>query len=148
MVHHLVHEIAVVTHHDDATGEILQVFFQYLEGLDIEVVGRLIEHQEVRISHQHRAEIELALLTTTQLIYIVVLLLGSEEEELQELRSRHVLAVSQVDIVGNLCDDIDDLLVFTELQSLLREIAEAHGLSDIKLAAIRLHLAQEHLDEG
>ena len=148
MIYHLVHEVTVVTHHDYASGEILQVFFQYLEGLDIKVVGRLIEHQEVRIPHQHRTEIELALLATAQLIYIVVLLLGSKEEELQELRSRHVLAVAQVDIVGYLRDDIYHLLVFPELESLLREIAKAHSLTNVKLTAIRLHLAQEHLDES
>ena len=148
MIHYLVHEIAVVTYYDNATGEILQVFLQYLECLDIKVVGRLIENQKVRIPHQHRTEIELALLASTQLIYVVVLFLWSKEEELQELRSRHVLAITQVDIIGNLCNDINHLLVFLELQSLLREITEANRLTDVKLTAVRLNFTQEHLDEG
>ena len=148
MIYYLVHEIAVVTYYDNATGEILQVFLQHLECLDIKVVGRLIEDQEVRIPHQHRTEIELALLASTQLIYVVVLFLWSKEEELQELRSRHVLAITQVDIIGNLSNDINHLLVFLELQSLLREITEANRLTDVKLTAIRLNFTQEHLDEG
>ena len=59
-----------------------------------------------------------------------------------------MLAVAQVDIVGYLRDDIYHLLVFPELESLLREIAKAHSLTNVKLTAIRLHLAQEHLDES
>ena len=137
-----------MTYYDNATGEILQVFLQHLECLDIKVVGRLIENQKVRIPHQHRTEIELALLASTQLIYVVVLFLWSKEEELQELRSRHVLAISQVDIIGNLGNDINHLLVFLEFQSLLREIAEANRLTDVKLTAVRLNFTQEHLDEG
>ena len=148
MIHYLVHEIAVVTYNDNATGKILQVFLQYLECLDIEVVGRLIKNQKVRIPHQHRTEIELAFLASTQLIYVVVLLFWSKEEELQELRSRHVLAITQVDIIGNLSNDINHLLVFLELQSLLREITEANRLTDVKLTAVRLNFSQEHLDKG
>ena len=71
MVYYLVHEIAVVAHHDDATRKILKIFFQYLQRLDVEVVGRLVQHQEVRISHQHRTEVELAFLAATQLVNVV-----------------------------------------------------------------------------
>ena len=76
------------------------------------------------------------------------MLLWREEEELQELRCRHVLATAQVDIVGYLRDDIYHLLVFTELQPLLREVAKAYRLTNVELARIGLHLSQEHLDEG
>ena len=148
MVYYLVHEIAVVAHYDDATRKILKIFFQYLQRLDVEVVGRLVQHQEVRIPHQHRAEIKLALLAAAQLVNVVVLLLGRKEEELQKLRSRHVLAAAQVYVIGNLRNHVNHLLVFAEFQSLLREIAEANRLADVKLATVGLNLAQQHLDEG
>ena len=76
-----------------------------------------------------------------------MLLLGRKEEELQKLRSRHVLA-AQIYVIGNLRNHVNHLLVFTEFQSLLREIAEANRLADVKLAAVGLNLAQQHLDEG
>ena len=148
MVYYLVHEIAVVAHYDYATRKILKIFFQHLQRLDVEVVGRLVQHQEVRISHQYRTEIKLALLAATQLVNVVVLLLRRKEEELQKLRSRHVLAAAQVYVIGNLRNHVNHLLVFTEFQSLLREIAEANRLADVKLAAVGLNLAQQHLDEG
>ena len=86
MVDYLVHEIAVVAHYDDAAGEVLQVFLQNLQRHDVEVVGGLVEHEEVGIPHQHGAQVELAPLAATQFIYIIILLLGGEEEILQQLR--------------------------------------------------------------
>ncbi len=55
---------------------------------------------------------------------------------------------AEIDVVGNVGDDIDDLLVIVELQPLLGEIAEAHRLANVELSGIRRHDAQEHLDEG
>ena len=77
-----------------------------------------------------------------------MLLLRRKEEELQKLRSRHVLAAAQIYVISNLRNHVNHLLVFTEFQSLLREIAEANRLADVKLAAVGLNLAQQHLDEG
>ena len=57
MVDHLIHKISVVADDDDAAGEILQILLQNLKGDDVEVVGRLVEHEEVRVLHQHGAEI-------------------------------------------------------------------------------------------
>ena len=136
-----------MAHHDDTPSEVLQVLLQHLESLNVQVVGRLIQHQEVGISHQYRAEIELALFSTTQLAHVVMLLLRSKQEELQELRCRHVLAITQVDVVGYLRDDIYDFLVLSELQSLLGEITKANRLTDVELAGIGLYLAQQQFDE-
>ena len=85
MVDDLIHEVAVVAHHDDTTGEVLKVFLENLKRLDIEVVGGLVENEEVGILHQYGAEIELALLAAGEFIDVVVLLFGGEEEMLQEL---------------------------------------------------------------
>ena len=74
-----------MTDHNHAAREVLQIFLEYLQRHDVEVVGRLVEHQEVRVLHQHRTEIQFPSLAATQLIHIVVLLFGREEEVLQEL---------------------------------------------------------------
>src|SRR3712207_7126211 len=87
MVNHFIHEIAVVAHYDNTAGEILQILFQYLQSLYIQIIGRLIEHQEIRIAHEHGTQIELAFLTSAELIDKVVLLLWAEHKVLEELRS-------------------------------------------------------------
>ena len=37
---------------------------------DIEIVGRLIQHQEVGITHQHRTQVQAAAFSPTQFIYL------------------------------------------------------------------------------
>ena len=108
-----------MANHNHASGKVLQIFLQHLQRLYVEVVGRLVEYQEVGVAHQHGTEVELALLASAQLVHVVVLFLGREEEELQKLRGGHVSAAAQVDVVGYLCDDVYHLLVFPELQTFL-----------------------------
>ena len=82
VVYYLVHKVAVVAHHDDASLEVLEVFFEHLKGNDVQVVGRFVEHQEVRVTHEHGTEVQTAFLTTAELVHIVVLLLRCEQEML------------------------------------------------------------------
>ena len=147
MVHNLVHKEAVVRYDDDASGEVLRVFLQHLKRLDVKVVGRLVEYEEVGIAHQHRTQIELASLAAGKLIHVVVLLFGREEEVLQELCGCDVLASTIIYIVGDVRDDVDDALLVVKLHAFLREIAEAYGVADVERTAVRRHLSEEHLDE-
>ena len=80
MIHHLIHEITVMTHHDHTTGEILKIFFQNLQRHNIQVVRGLVKHQKVGILHQYRTEIQFPALSAAQLIHIVMLLFGCEKE--------------------------------------------------------------------
>ena len=144
MVYHLIHEIAVVAHHDYAAWEILQIFFQYLQSLNVKVVGWLIEHKEVWILHQHRTQIQLSSFATAELIHIVLLLLRCEHEILQKLCCRHVSARPKVDVFRNIFYHIDNLLLVVKLQSLLREISKPHGVTDVESSTIRSHLSKQH----
>ena len=80
MVNNFVHEVAVVAYYDDTSREICQVFFEYLQRLDIEVVGGFVEHKEIGVVHQNCAQVELATFSATQFIDIVVLLFGGEQK--------------------------------------------------------------------
>ena len=42
-----IEEIAVVTNHDERSVEIKKSLFQHILGLQVEVVGRLIENQQI-----------------------------------------------------------------------------------------------------
>ena len=64
VVHNLVHEVAVVADDDDAAFEVLQVLLENLQGIDVEVVGRLVEHEEVRALHEHGTKVEPTFLAT------------------------------------------------------------------------------------
>ena len=74
-------------------------------------------------------------------IYIIILLFWRKEEILQQLRSRELLAAAQVNILGNLRNDINDLLLFIELQTFLREIAELHRFANDDAPFVDGHLS-------
>ena len=147
VVDNLVHEESVVRHYYDASREVLQIFLQHLKRLYVEVVGWLVEHEEVWIAHQYRTEVELASLASRELVHIVVLLFGGEEEMLQQLSCRDVLASAVVDVFGYVGYHVDYALLVVEFHSVLREVAEPYCVAYIKLSAVRTYFAKQHLDE-
>ena len=126
----------------------LQIFFEHLEGDDVEVVGGLVQHEEVGVAHQHRTKIEAAAFTSTQLVDIAVLRLGREEEVLEELRGGEPTAVAQFDNFSDVLHHVDDLHLLVELKPVLRVVAETDGLADVQRAAVGLHQPHQYLDEG
>ena len=51
----LVHEVAIVRHEQHRAVELLERFLQHVERVEVEVVGRLVEHEHVgRLEHQPR----------------------------------------------------------------------------------------------
>ena len=147
MVDHLIHKIAIVAHDDDTAGKILQIFLQHLQRLNIEVVGRLVQHQEVGIAHQNGTKIEFAPLAAAELVNEIVLLLGSEEKILQKLAGCHPSPATQVNLFGDVGDDVNHLLLHIKLQSVLRKIAKPHRFANVETTAIGRHKPQQHLDE-
>ncbi len=57
-VDHAVQEIAVVRDHEQCSGVALQPLFEPENGVEVEVVGRLVQQQQVRGAHQRLREIE------------------------------------------------------------------------------------------
>ena len=57
-------------------------------------------------------------------------------------------ATSKVDVFSDVAHNIYHLLVLTELQAILREIAETDGVADIEATAVGLLFAQQEFDEG
>ena len=94
MIDNLIHKVAVVRNNDHTTFKVTQIFFQHIQRYDIEVVGRLIQYKEVRITHQDCTQIKTALLSPTQFINIAMLFFGSKQEIIQELRNTQFLSVA------------------------------------------------------
>ena len=147
MVDNLVHEESVVRYYYDASGEVLQIFLQHLKRLYVEVVGRLVEYEEVGIAHKYRTEVKLASFASREFVHIVVLLFGGKEEMLQQLSCRNVLASAVVDVFGYVGYHVDYALLVVEFHSVLREVAEPYRVAYVKLSAVGANFAKQHLDE-
>ena len=63
---HVVEEVAVVRHRDDRALVLLQVLLQPLHGFRIEVIGRLVEQQNVRLLDHEATEGHAAFFTAGQ----------------------------------------------------------------------------------
>ena len=57
MVCKLVYEKAVVGDYQQRAGKSGQILFQHIEGHQIQIIGRLIQYQEVGTAHQHGQQI-------------------------------------------------------------------------------------------
>ena len=85
MINNLIHKVAVVRYNNHTAFETLEVFFQNIQGNDIQIVGRLIQYQKVRITHQDRTQVKTTALSSTQFTDITMLRFRSKQEMLQEL---------------------------------------------------------------
>ena len=61
-----VHEVPVVADHNQASGKIEEEFLEDLQGVNVEVVRRLVEDQEIGVGHQHLQEVQALSLATAQ----------------------------------------------------------------------------------
>ena len=51
--HDPVQKISVMGDHNDNACIMIQIVLQDLQGLDVQVVGRFIQHKDIGILHQH-----------------------------------------------------------------------------------------------
>ena len=58
-----VEEVAIVSHEDHRTGKAFEIIFQPADRLGVEVVGRLVEQQQIRLASERAAERDAAFFT-------------------------------------------------------------------------------------
>ena len=133
---------------DQYPGVILQELFKNIQGVDVQVIGRLIEDQEVGVCHQHAHQLKTLLFTTAQLVHKSKLLLRREKEFGQQLGSRDDLAVLHFDIVSNILDDIQYALVGLELQTFLAIVPIFGCFTNVDLACSGLDISSDQVQEG
>ena len=95
-----VEEPAVVADDDGAAGEILQRLFQRAQRIDVEIVGRLVEQQQVGAGPQHLGEMHAVALAARQRADFL-LLVGALEVERGAVGARvHFLLAEQDDVLA------------------------------------------------
>ena len=90
-------EEPVVGDHDHRTRPAVEEVLQLGQGLDVEVVGGLVEEEHVRLVHQQPQDLQPAPLTAGQVADRRPLLLLGEAELLAELARGHLPALAEVD---------------------------------------------------
>lgn len=80
MVGDLIDKEAVVGDDDDRSSERGEIILKDVEREDVEIVGRLVEEEEVGILHEHRDEVEAFALAAREGVDSDVVHLVGEEE--------------------------------------------------------------------
>src|SRR5262245_60635509 len=141
-----IEEEAVVADDDGAAGEILERRFERGQRLDIEIVGRLIEKDQVRARLQHLGEVDAIALTARELAHLL-LLVGALEIEPADIGPGLHLAVPELDHVVAARDLLEHRLFAVERVARLIDITELHRLADADRAVIGLVLADDHPEQ-
>ena len=81
-------EVAVVGDDDEGAGPAVEEVLEHVEGLDVEVVGGLVEQQHVGLGEQQPQQLEPAPLATGQVAEPGGELVAGEAEPLQQASSR------------------------------------------------------------
>ena len=82
-----IEEPAIVSDHDRAAGEIDQRFLERAQCIDIEIVGWLVEQEQVAARLQKLGEMQTVPLTAGKVTHFL-LLIGALEVELRQIRAR------------------------------------------------------------
>src|SRR3712207_5743115 len=86
-----VEEEAVVADDDGAAGEILERLLERAEGLDVEVVGRLVEEEDVAALLKHLRQVDAVALATRELADLLLLVAAAEVERADIGAGRHLV---------------------------------------------------------
>ena len=146
-VDHFIGEKTVVGYDQQTTFEAFQILFQYIQRDDIQIIGWLVQDQEIRIAHQYGKQIQSSSFPSAQLFDQGILLFVGEHEIFQELRSGHNSPVAQIDAFGNVFYDIDHPVRFIESDTGLFVVAVNHGFADRNRSAVRLQILGNNIQE-
>ncbi len=133
----LVEEGTVVADDQDAAGEVADILLEVLHRLQVQVVGRLVEQQEIRVGEQPADQVQAPLLATREGRNHLALHDGRKPEDFQESARRDDLVLAQPDPLGDVADVFGDGLFQRKFPAFLVVVGEGGVDSDLKLSRIR-----------
>src|SRR6185312_14004169 len=142
-----IEEPAVVGDHDGASRKAEQRLLERTQRLDVEVVGRLVEQQQVAARFQHLGEMHAIALAAGELADRL-LLLRALEVETSDVAARGSLVVADLEDVEATGDLLPHRLPVIERVARLIHVGRLHGRSHADLAGIRLLTASQHPKES
>ena len=133
-------EVAVVADDDERAGPAVEQVLERVERVDVEVVGRLVEQDDVGLAHEQPQDLQPAALAAGQVADARPLRVAGEAEAVGQRRGADGLAAAEVDDLGDLLDGLEHAQRRVELGDLLREVRGLDRLADDDAAAVGLLL--------
>src|SRR4051794_26772992 len=143
---HAVQEPAVVGDDHRAAGEVEQRLLERAQGVDVEVVGRLVEEQDVAAGAQQLGEVHAVAHAAAQRADLL-LLVGALEVEARTVRARVHVAIADLDRVHAAGDLLPDGLGVVERVARLVDVGELDAVAHGQRAVVGLLGARDHLEQ-
>jgi hypothetical protein len=132
---------------DERAGPAVEQVLERVQRVDVEVVGRLVEQDDVRLAHQQPQDLQPPALPTGQVADPGPLGVAGEAEAVRQRRGPDGLAAAEVDHLGDLLDRLQDAQRRVELGHLLRQVGRLDGLADDDPPAVRRLPADQQLEQ-
>src|SRR5690349_22028139 len=137
---------AVVADDDGAARIVEQCLLERAQRVDVEIVGRLVEQQEVGALLQHFGQMHAVALAARDLPDLFLLVRAAEVEQ-RAIGAAGDPAAAEIDLVLPAGDLLPDRVVRAERVARLVDIAELYGFADADMAGIGLFLARYHAEQ-
>ena len=132
---------------DRVAGELVERLLQRAQGVDVEVVGRLVEQQHVGALFEHLGQVDAVPLAARQRADLL-LLVGADEVEAVDVGARVHLALAQHDRLLAAGDLLPDALFAVQGVPALVDVAQLDGLADLDRAGVGPLLAGDQPEHG
>ena len=142
-----VQEPAIVRDDDGAAGERQQRFLQRAQRVGVEVIGGLVEQQQVAAGAQQLGQVQAVALAAGQLAHLG-LLVSALEVEAGDVGAAGDRAIAERDLVQSAGDLLPNGLVGIERVTRLVDIRQLDGLAELERARVGLLLPGDHPQQG
>ena len=138
-----VEEPPVVRDHDRAAGEVEERVLERAQGVHVEVVGRLVEEEDVAARAQELREMDAVPLAAREVLD-ELLLVAAAEVEPRDVLARVDLALAELDHVLVAGDLLPHRVLPVQGAPRLVDVGELDRLAHLERAAVHLDLAGDH----
>jgi hypothetical protein len=142
----VVQELAVVAHQQQRALELEQQLLEQVERLDVEIVRRLVEHQQVERAREQPRQQQPVALPAAQRAHRRARPLGREEEVLQVAEHVPLLAADAHPLAA-VGDAVEDAAVRVELLAQLVVVRDLEPRAVTDRARVRRQLAEQQAQE-
>ena len=136
----------VVADDDGAAGEVEDRLFERPQRIDVEIVRRLVEQQDVAAALEHPRHVHAVALASGEVAH-QLLLIGPLEVEPRHVRAAGNLAFPERDDVLSFRDRLPDVVVAVENVAALIDVGQDNRLADAQGSAVGLLLTDDHAEE-
>ena len=137
-----VHDLA----NDTESALTRQRLLQHPHGVNVQVVGRLVQQQQVAAAAEHLGQVDAVPLAAGALAHLLLLLRAAEIEagHVDPGVHRHGAQLDRVLAVG---DFLEDRLVVVQGVAVLVDVGEHHAGAELDRAGVGLLLADDHAEQ-